>query len=427
VLLVGTFRCIESICSRRVPSLVMTALFALSYLYAYELGVVIRPYAMGAGLGLLTNAYLRDALRGRRLRSAALGTAAGALCALCSTHAATLACGAFVAFAIVSLVRARSFAAVTPVLITLAALPFFGVLYYVIHSFPGRSAELNEDLKRTHDLFITYGLQAIRGSFTPQDWWLSASFGDPNLLDRIAWLRSWAPTGVAVGFIYSVILRLSRRWGLYRHVLVYDVLAIVVGWAPLLEIIVNHYWGSPRHHVFFSLPVVVVLAGWGLQAGREGLRWEAAPALLLMGPWFGFHFATSFRDLALDVRLPFSDSKAAAALLPANAHLVADSVTLQEGYMLWRPGIVMRGGDNAGRRLGYTAFDSAWHDPASIPAMVREECSVAPDRTYYSGSWGILASCLTLVRPESPHSEQTRPDERFDLSKVDCACVLRSP
>ena len=66
---------------------------------------------------------------------------------------------------------------------------------------------------------------------------------------------------------------------------------------------------------------------------------------------------------------------------------------------------------------------------AQAGPLVREECRAAPDRTYYSGwSWGLgsLASCGHVVRSASLHSEQSRPDERFDLIKLDCDCVSRA-
>jgi hypothetical protein len=427
VLLFGTYRCIASICARPVASLVLTALIGASYSYAYEFGVVIRPYALSAGFGLLANAYLRDALRTGRARSVVLGTLAAGLCALSSTHAATLAGGALVAFGLVSLWRDRSLRRVLP---TLGVLPFFAVVAYVILPFPGRSSDLNVDMHRSGGTFLPYAMQAIAGSFTPQDWWVAASFGEPGWLDRVATFRHWAPIGIAAGFMYSVVLRSTDAWREYRPVLVYDVLAILVGWAPLLEIVVNHYWGSPRHHQFFSIPVVVTLAGWGAQRGmahpRSVAAWAPAVALPLMGAWFAYQYVVCAEDLALDAKMPFSDTKAAAALLPTGAHLVAESLTMQEGYMLWQPGIVMRGGDCAGRHLGYTAFDTVWHSGAPIPPMVRDECAAAPDRTYFSGnrfSTGGLAGCLHSLFTATPHSEQLRPDERFDLWQADCACV----
>jgi hypothetical protein len=423
VLLFGTYRCLLSICRSPVASLVLTAFFAATSIYVYELGVVVRCYALGAGFGLLTNAYLREALRGHSWRPVILGTVAASLCLLSSTHAATIAAGSLTAFGLVSLWRHRGIKMALP---TLAVLPCLAVLVYEILPFPGRSSELNVDMHRAGEQFTKMALQALAGSFTPQDWWVATSFGDPEVLDRLAFLRHWGLLGALAALAYSIALRLSPDWKYYRPLLVYDVLSVTIGWAALLEIVVNHYWGSPRHHVFFSLPAVVLAAGWGAQRGVGSMRLASAVALPLLASWFAFQIWVGVRDLALDIDLPFSDTKEAAARLPPDAHLVADSLTMQEGYLLWQPGTVMRGGDNAGRSMGYVGFDNAWHMSAPIVPMLREECTKAGDRTFFSGSRGSLgplSSCLRVLRPATSHSEQLRPDERFDLSQVDCGCL----
>jgi hypothetical protein len=410
----------------------MTALFACTYVYAFEFGVVIRAYGLGAGLALLTNAYLREALRRHAMRPIVLGTFAGGVCAISSTHAACFAAGSFVAFGLVTMWRDRGIKRVLPML---GASPFFALVAYLAMPFPGRSAELNVDEHRPGELFARLALQAISGGFTPQDWWVAASFGGPGTLDLIAVLRHWAVIGVALGVAYSVLVRLvdvGDSYREYRPVLLYDILAILVGWLPLLDIIVNHYWGSPRHHAFFGIPVVVVLVGWGLQRpfGASGpARWSSAGALALASVWFAFQFVLCERDVELDVRLPFSDSKDAAEMLPPRAHVVAQSLTMAEGYLFWRPGIKMRGGDEAGRRLAATVFDSAWHMQVALAPLVREECADDPGSTFYSGprgSVGGLDGCLHLLHRATPPSEQLRADERFDLWQVDCQCVAAS-
>jgi hypothetical protein len=433
VLLFGTYRCILSICCRRVASLVMTALLAGTYVYAYEFGIVIRAYGLGAGFALLTNAYLRDALRQGTRRPVLLGTLAGGICAISSTHGATFAAGSFVAFALLAVWRDRG---IRRLWLTLGALPLFVLAAYLALPFPGRSTDLNADEHRPHELFARLALQAISGGFTPQDWWVTASFGNPGTLDIIALLRHWALFGVALGVAYSVAVRLVDVYGVYgeyRPVLLYDLLAIGLGFLPLLEIVINHYWGSPRHHAFFGIPVVVTLAGWGLQrpfGAPRIAKWMSAGALVFGSPWFLFQWILCVRDIDLDVRLPFSDSKAAAAMLPPGAHVVGESLTMQEGYLFWRPGIVMRGGDCAGRTLGATSFDSAWHSRVPLAPLVRAECASAPDRTYYSGPKGSVSpldACLRLLRTATPPSEQLRADERFDLWQVDCACSEQVP
>jgi hypothetical protein len=423
LLLYGTYRCLFSICRREVASLVLTCLFGATYIYAYEYGVVVRVYAMGAGFALLTSAYLRDALRGHSVKPVVLGTLCAGLSLITSTHASTLAAGAVAAFGLVSLWRHRGIKLALP---TLGVLPFLAILVYEIAPFPGRSPELNVDLHHTAGDFAKLSLQAVAGSFTPQDWWVTTSFGDPSTLDTLALLRHWGQRGAIAALALLLAMRLAPAYRHYRTLLAFDLLSIFIGWAGLLVVIVNHYWGSPRHHIFLSLPALVLAAGWAAQPRFGPHRWASAVAFPLLFPWLAFELWVSARDLKLDVDLPFSDTKAAAAFLPADAHLVADSLTIQEAYMFWQPGIVMRGGDSAGRRTGYLAFDNAWHWTAPVEPMVREECAAAPDRTYFSGapySLGSHASCLRLLKSGTPHSEQLRADERFDLFQVDCACV----
>ncbi|MGO9836538.1 MAG: hypothetical protein ACLP1X_20260 [Polyangiaceae bacterium] len=422
-LLCGTYRCVLSISRRPTASLVVTAVLAGTYMYAYEYGVMMREYGLGAGLGLATNGYLREALRGRSIRPVVLGTVTGALCACTGAHALTLAGGAFAAFGVMALWRDRGVRRIWPML---GALPFFALALYLALPFPGRTSEANVDAHRPAELFTRYAVQAISGSFTTQDWWVTASFGDPHVLDLIARLRHWGVIGIAIGVVYSTTLRLVPDWSDYRPILLYDLLAVVIGWLPLLEIVVNHYWGSPRHHGFFALPVLALLAGWGLQRGGGTAPWASAGALALLVPWFAYQYIVCVRDLDLEVRLPFSDTKEAAALVPPRAHLVVESLTMQEAFMFWQPTLSVRGADNGGRHLGAIAPDPAWNLRVPIVPLVREECAAAPDATYYSGAaWGVqsISRCLKLLRTATPHSEQTRADERMDVWRVDCACV----
>jgi hypothetical protein len=422
-LLVGTYTCVLSICRRPTASLVMTALFAGTYLYAYEYGVVIREYGFGAGLGLATNGYLREALRGRSLRPVFLATATGALCACTNAHSSTLSGAAFLAFALVALWHDRGIRRIWP---TLGALPFFAFTLYLALPFPGRTPEGNVNVRQPLDMFVRLARQVVSASFTGRDWWLTTAFGDPNVLDVIARLRHWGVLGIALGVAYSTALRLTPDWSDYRPVLVYDVLAILLAWLPLLEIVIHHYWGSTRHHAFIALPVLVVLAGWGLQRGGGAAPFAGAPALALMASWFAFQYTVCVRDLDLDMRLPFSDTKGEAALVPPGAHVVVDSLTMQEAFMFWQPTLSVRGGDNAGRHMRAIAPDPAWRMTVPVGPLVREECAAAPNATYYSGNQGGAAEtapCLTLVRAASPHSEQPYTDERFDLWRVDCACA----
>jgi hypothetical protein len=298
----------------------------------------------------------------------------------------------------------------------------------VMLPFPPRAAESNVDLKLPWAQFEKMGLQALRGSFSPQDWWVTTVYGSADFLDKLALLRHWGQIGIFVAAVYLLLVQCAGGYRHYRALLVYDVVSLLVGWAALLVITVDHYWGSARHHVFFSIPLVVLVMGWAASVGQGTLRWSSHAALPLLAPWLLFHWIVFVRCVQLDVDMPFSDTKAAAAMLPDDAHLVVDSMRIQEGYAFWKPHLVTRGQDQGGRHLGYQANDSVLHMTVAAAPLVRAECRDAPDRTYFSGwSWAVgpLERCLHLVLGASPHSEQTRPDEHFDLLQVDCACVAR--
>src|SRR5262249_7974925 len=70
-----------------------TLAFSLTYVYAYELGAVVRQYTLGLGLALLSFAHLRDALRTGDRRRVRAGAVAAGLAALTSAHSACVAGG----------------------------------------------------------------------------------------------------------------------------------------------------------------------------------------------------------------------------------------------------------------------------------------------------------------------------------------------
>jgi hypothetical protein len=416
-LLVGTYRCLESICRRRVLSLVLTALFACTYAYTYEFGIVIRQYGLGLGFALLTSAYLRDALRKRTLRPVLLGTLFGALAAMTTIQAAACAGGSFVAFGLVWLLRERRISRVLP---TLAAVPAFALSLYLALPFPGRY--LREIEQPTYvPKPIAFRLQvvanALAGCFTPQDWWRASSLGDPGWQDVFASLRYWALLGVAAGAAYSIALRLTPAWRSYRPVLAYDVIALLVGSAAMLHILVNIYYGAARHQLMLGIPLVLTVVGWGAQRSPHTWRLIATPALVLTSFFFAFQIAVAKRVLAWDYELPFSDSKAEAALLLPHAHLLVDSALMAESFLIYRPDLTFRGSDNGGRLGGYID-DAAGQMHVPLASYVRDDCAAAPDRTYNVG--GGLGEYQRCLHPMLSHTEA---EERFDLFQIDCSCV----
>src|SRR5262249_52639310 len=141
VLLFGTHRLLVAISGERRAAARVTLALSLTYVYAYELGVVVRQYALGLGLSLLSFALLRDPLRwcGRR-RAVRAGALAAGLAALTSPHAACVAGGGLLAFGLLSLARRRPLRAWWPILLTL---PAFALDLYLASPFPDRGGPGN--------------------------------------------------------------------------------------------------------------------------------------------------------------------------------------------------------------------------------------------------------------------------------------------
>jgi hypothetical protein len=419
-LLLGTYRFLVALSGARRGAARATLALALTYAYAYELGAVIRQYALGLGLALLSLACLRDALRGDR-RAVRTGALAAGLAALTSAHAACVAGAGLLAFGVIALARRRALRGWWPILLTL---PCFALVAYLASPYPLRVAEGNAQLHFPAATTARLSLQALVEGVMPSDWWLVESFVPPPLRGAVAALRSLAFWGVVLGAAAALAARVAR-W----RVSTFEVLAVVVSWVPLLVIIVNHYWGFHRHHLFLGLPLLVVLTGWGLDERVEGKlagelrRW----GLALLVPWFLFEAGIAAGSFALDARHPFSDTKSAAQVLGAGAHVVADADWRSMGMLFWRPDIQMRSMSWRGRRFRYARPDREWHATAALAPLLAEECREAPDRVYFAGypaSLGGLARCGKPVPyPTNTLGEHPFTWESFELLRMDCGCV----
>jgi hypothetical protein len=429
VLLFGTYRLLVSISGAPRAAARFTLALSLTYAYGYELGVMIRQYALGLGLALLSFAYLRDALRAtasRRLVWA--GALAAGLATLTSAHAACVAGGGVLAFGLLSVVRRRRLRAWWPILLTL---PCFALVVYLASPFPDRTPKGNAILHLRPQSALHMAAQALVDGVMPVDWWLFETLAGPLLFNVFALLRSLALWSFLVGAAAALGARLGRllsRW----TVEAFDVLAVLASFPPLLEIIVRHYWGFYRHHLFLGMPLVVILVGWGLHARFAGAYAEEArrTGLSLLGPWFLLQVILAAGCVVLDALYPFSDTKGAARELAAGAHVVADSEWRTMGMLFWRPDIQLRAASSwNGKPFHYMRADRAWHVGTPLPPLVREECSRVPRRVYFAGgeaSLGALATCARRV----PHRKMQFGDhpetwESFDLFRMDCACVGR--
>ncbi len=426
VLLAGTYRLLASISGAKRASARLTLAFSLTYAYGYELGVMVRQYALGLGLALLGFAYLRDALRATatpsRVRDGAL---AAGLAALASAHAACVAGAGLLAFGLLSVVRRRPLRAWWPILLTL---PVFAFDAWLASPYPDRVAKANVTLHLRPESTARLAVQALVDGVMPADWWLVESMGPPWLFNAFSRLRSlafWCLLAAAALGLASRAGLLRRRW----RIEAFDLLAAFAAWPPLLEIILHHYWGFYRHHLFLGMPLLVIVTGWGLHA-RSGAPFaeEARRTVrVLLAPWFALQVSLGLLSVGLDARYPFTDTLAASRALAQGAHVVAEAEWRTLGMLFWRPDIQMRAAAWKGRPYRYLRPDKEWGMLAPLPPLVTEECRAAPDRTYFAGglgALGVLGVCATPVAyPRRMQGEHPTTWETFDLFRVDCGCV----
>jgi hypothetical protein len=427
ILLYGTYSLLEVISGAPRASARLTFAFALTYTFAYELGVVVRQYTLGLGLALLAFAHLRMALRATAERHHVwFGAASAGFAALASTHAACVAGGGLLAFGLLSLLRERPIRTFWPVLLTL---PCFALDAWLAAPFAGRIYVGNRVYHFEGTTTLVLSLQALIEGVMPSDWWLVESLVPPWLSDAFAAVRHLAFWSMLMALGLALLSRLRRlraRWGVEA----FDLVAVLASWPPLLEIIVHHYWGFYRHHLLIGVPLVVILAGWGIATTTESALAEGARdvGLALLAPWFVLELGLTVGSFALDAQHPFSDAKAAAGMIARGAHVVAESEWKTLSLLFWRPDLTMRSTAWRGRPYRYMRPDTEWRMVAAVPVLLAEECRVAPDNVTYAGAeagLGRYSDCADLIAyPQMTLGEHPLTWESFDLFRIDCACVL---
>jgi hypothetical protein len=418
-LLFGTYKLLYSVSGARRASLLTTLCFSLTYVYAYELGVVVRQYSLGLGLALTSLAYLREAVRSGGARDVWLGAATGGLAALTSAHASCTAGGVMLAFGLTMLARRRGLRLGWPIFL---ALPCFALTLQMATPYPGRIPSCNADASHDWRYLLRLGLHLAPASAMPSDWWRTDLL--PSTVRWQGQARYVALVSLVAAFAAAFAARcgstLRRRPGLE----LFPVAAIALSWPPLVEIVGNHYYGYYRHHLHVALPLIVLLAGWCIDSSCEdrSVRWLRRAALVAMGPWFLFHQLVLGESLWLDMRYAFSDTKGHAQGLPLGAHLVSSSDETTVGMVAWRPDLSLRSATSHGRHFRYQICDPAWFDHVGADPLVAEECRAAPDRTFTT----FPMRCASQVA-DSLGGLPDRPTNResFGLWRVDCACLAR--
>jgi hypothetical protein len=416
-LLFGTYKLLYSVSGARRGSLLMTLAFSLTYVYSYELGVIVRQYPLGLGLALLCLAHLREAIRSGRNRDVWLGTASGALACLTTAHAACIAGGAMLVFGLTMLVRRGGPRLGWPVVL---ALPFAAIALHMAGKYPGRIALGNVDARRDRLYLLELALHMLPSSSMPSDWWRGDTL--ESTLKWQGWARGAAVTCLMAAFVIAAAVRFVTSLRRRPDVELFVPGAIVASWAALLEIIGNHYYGYYRHHLHFSIPLIVLLAGWCIDSTWEApsVRWLRRASLAAMGPWFLFHHVVLDENLWMDAHYAFSDTKEHALALPRGAHVISSSDETTVAMIAWRPDLSLRSASSHGRHFRYQICDTAWFDYVNADPLVTDECRAAPDRVYTT----FATRCGTQVA-DVLAGVFDRPVNRegFGMWRVDCACV----
>jgi hypothetical protein len=427
ILLWGTYRLLHTISGEQRSSLVLTLVFGTTYTYAYELGVMIRQYTLGLGLAFIAWAYLRRALQSGHRRDVYFGTVSAALSALSSAHSACVAGGVLLSFGCMSLWSRRPWRFWRTILLTL---PCFAFVAYLASPYENRTADANNASYFPPIISVPLSFQVIVAGIMPSDWWHMEWLLPPRFIMPIAALRSIAFWGILVATAMVVSIRFVSRY-IPRRLHRFDALAILSSFGPLLFIIVFHYWGSYRHHIFLGLPAIVVVAGHALDQRVQGaiLRPLRQAAFLMLIPWFALQFVILIWNFNCDIRYSFSGTKSLARVLSPNAHLVADEDWLGVGFLFWRPDLIVRSSSGKGRYIRHLRADRQWHDNAPLVPLIVEECAVAPNQVYFVGSQsklGVVGECGNSVATTSNHFKYLQLTMEFStLSSIDCACVAQ--
>lgn len=413
-LLAGTLHLLHIVSGRPRASLLGMLLLAATNVYVYELGMVSRPYGIGMGLILLGIAELLVAHRLQRPRRAVYGALFCGLAAMTSAHAGCVAGAALASYALVQLVCRRSLRTSLP---TLWALPFFIFLFYIIspnpEREPGVASAYNPHMRHAWEITA----RVLGDGAIVYGWWAPASFSFGALA------KVYPPFLAAMGMISLVAIR--RRWP--DRTLAYFVLGLMVlSWSTLLYIFVAWYTGVCRHHLFLWIPAIVLALGSLLGLRARGVRYAVVPffAACLWAPWWVYQYWVLGIDLREDYSRSLTDTKAMAALVPKDAHVVADHDYAILGMLLWREDITLRSPDRLGTTFKYLIVDRQWRQRVGLERVVRQTCAVAPDRTMFvhnSASLSTMRHCLRQVRKGDAHVVT----ERATLYEVNCSCMGR--
>jgi hypothetical protein len=435
-LVAGTFRLLRSLSGRRGAALLAAALFALTYDFAYELGVITRGYGLGLGLFLLGASWLLDDLACPARRALWCAAIAHALAASCTLYAACWASASVSCFAVLGGLQTRRMRALLPLAVTL---PFLLLDLYIISPNPDRFwLPLAASAGSPTSLLLSLPSRLGAG---PHPWHALAALYQSAVVDPSPWwpgaldqpLAACGPLLVAIfavalatGLVHMLRVRDPSRWG--RRYLV----ATLLSGSFLLVVLSSGYRGFHRHHLHLIVFPSVVLMGTLLaeKPFRTSMgRVSTVSACAFLALWLATQLLMASHALVSDARFPFSLTRDPARSLPRNATLVsqlADYVTLSVSY--WRPDVELRAREGLGRTYDQLRWDARRRERVSFPELLRDACGGRPAGPVFAVLGLRWAEPLQLQRcwvhpPPVPEKGRSRTGEFFRWTEVDCACV----
>lgn len=366
-------------------SRLLSVALALGYFVAYEYGTISRSYGLGLFLIVLFCAVFTSTGRMRlRLMAAIL-----AALALTSVYGA-IAAAALAAGALVDEWKRH------PVWHAWTRLRTAGLVVIVSAGILGAALFARQPSDTGFPVTMRLAVTGDSLAVTAASLWsgfvpvppLKTAFWNQNALDRLPIVK-----GAAGLLVFAVAL-----FSLRRHNAALALFA--VGSIGLLLFTYTIYFGGVRHHGHYFL--IFLAASWLAYASRQG------PDRLLQLVTFGLagiHLAAGLFAGAMDVRLPFSGSRAAADFIrahyPADIPVVVDPELPGVGVGAWleRP-VYMVQSDRWGRFV-------IWNNQRQPSELDRAVASA--DRL----STELARDVLLVVTYRSAPPERFRPVGRF--------------
>ncbi len=248
LLLGATFALVRVLGNGRAAALLVTLAFATTFSFAYELGVIVRQYAAGMGLAFLSMAAFFSAQKmNQSLRHVAGAGVLAGLASATTTHAGCLSLSVALVFGALQGKRGQWGRLLTT---AVSAMPGMVLTIYIIAPYANRTPVGNVPFAVSVESAVGSVPRLVMSGLLPQARW---SFPMAESSSHVG------------GFLLCALLVVVIGEGVRAGRLAPELLVLLGGallsWAPLLYIFIYRYEGHHRHHVFLTIPVIVITAG----------------------------------------------------------------------------------------------------------------------------------------------------------------------